>query len=370
MLIKIKNYLQQETVLSIAWILAIFSMFIVTPDKNYIGYIDWETLGLLFSLMIVMEGLKSMNVFRVLGEELLKRVSTQRSLEAVLIMMCFFTSMLITNDVALITFVPFALETLKMAGMTKRVIPVVVLQTVAANLGSMATPIGNPQNMYLYFQSGLSPIKFMMLTLPFTLLSLGLLAAFIFASKNRPVALNDTSIVVYTGNNKKLSVYMIMFGVCLVSLTKIFSVCIVAIAVAAVMLIMDRKILKSIDYSLLLTFVGFFIFVGNMARMPFFSNIISGLLAGNELITTIGISQIISNVPATLLLTGFTQDWSTLIIGSNIGGLGTMIASMASLISYKYITSSYPDSKSSYMVSFTVVNLIFLGANLGLSMII
>lgn len=370
MLIKIKNYLQQETVLSIAWILAIFSMFIVTPDKNYIGYIDWETLGLLFSLMIVMEGLKSMNVFRVLGEELLKRVSTQRSLEAVLIMMCFFTSMLITNDVALITFVPFALETLKMAGMTKRVIPVVVLQTVAANLGSMATPIGNPQNMYLYFQSGLSPVKFMMLTLPFTLLSLGLLAAFIFASKNRPVALNDTSIVVYTGNNKKLSVYMIMFGVCLVSLTKIFSVCIVAIAIAAVMLIMDRKILKSIDYSLLLTFIGFFIFVGNMARMPFFSGLISNLLAGNELITTIGISQIISNVPATLLLTGFTQDWSTLIIGSNIGGLGTMIASMASLISYKYITSSYPDSKSSYMVSFTVVNLIFLGANLGLSMIV
>lgn len=364
MALKIKQYLQQETVLIIAWILAIASSFFVIPGLEYLNYIDWDTLALLLALMIVMAGFKSLGLFSMMGHMLLSKVKSERAVEAVMVMACFFSSMFITNDVALITFVPFAIETLKMAGMKDKILSVVVFQTIAANLGSMVTPIGNPQNIYLYFQSGFSAAQFLAITLPYAVVSLLLLGAFIVLKKNKKLSLEMTEEAQKPADKKMLIFYGLMFALCLASLSRVISVCLVALIVVALVLVRDREILGQVDYSLLFTFIGFFIFVGNIQHMPILSDAIASMLKGNELLATIGISQVISNVPAVLLLTGFTHSWKMLIVGSNLGGLGTLIASMASLISYKYVAKECPTDKMKYMGMFTAANAFFLGANL------
>lgn len=371
MLLKFQQWVKDETLLIITFILAIASSFIVAPSLGYLNYIDWDTLALLLALMIVMAGFKALGFFSKLGQLLLSKVKSQRAIEAVLVMACFFSSMIITNDVALITFVPFAIETLNMAGMKDKLLPVVVLQTIAANLGSMVTPIGNPQNIYLYFQSGFSALEFLSITLPYAVVSFGLLMFFIHAKKDKPLNLpaekddkKEAAMLQDSTSKKKFLFYSLMFLLCLLSLTRLFSVCIVAVLVVALTLILDKKILADVDYSLLLTFVNFFIFVGNMQHIPMLSETIIKMLSGNELLATIGISQIISNVPAVLLLTGFTKSWKLLIVGSNLGGLGTMIASMASLISYKYVAKERPNQKMKYLTIFTIANVIFLSVNL------
>lgn len=371
MLLKFQQWVKDETLLIITFILAIASSFIVAPSLGYLNYIDWDTLALLLALMIVMAGFKALGFFSKLGQLLLSKVKSQRAIEAVLVMACFFSSMIITNDVALITFVPFAIETLNMAGMKDKLLSVVVLQTIAANLGSMVTPIGNPQNIYLYFQSGFSALEFLSITLPYAVVSFGLLMFFIHAKKDKPLNLSienddkkEAAMLQDSTSKKKFLFYSLMFLLCLLSLTRLFSVCIVAVLVVALTLILDKKILADVDYSLLLTFVNFFIFVGNMQHIPMLSEAIIKMLSGNELLATIGISQIISNVPAVLLLTGFTKSWKLLIVGSNLGGLGTMIASMASLISYKYVAKERPNQKMKYLTIFTVANVIFLSVNL------
>lgn len=371
MLLKFQQWLKDETLLIITFILAIASSFIVAPSLGYLNYIDWDTLALLLALMIVMSGFKALGFFSKLGQLLLSKVQSQRAIEAVLVMACFFSSMVITNDVALITFVPFAIETLNMAGMKDKLLPVVVLQTIAANLGSMVTPIGNPQNIYLYFQSGFTALEFLSITLPYAVVSFVLLMFFINVKKDKPLNLSaekdkqeDDTMLQDSTSKKKFLFYSLMFLLCLLSLTRMFSVCIVAALVVALTLILDKKILADVDYSLLLTFVNFFIFVGNMQHIPMLSDAIIKMLSGNELLATIGISQIISNVPAVLLLTGFTKSWKLLIVGSNLGGLGTMIASMASLISYKYVAKERPKQKMKYLTIFTIANVIFLSVNL------
>lgn len=177
-------WLKQEALLVISWVLAGVSMFWVKPDREYIAYVDWHTIGLLFALMAVMVGLERLGFFRTLGEAMLQRVKSKRQLEAVLILLCFFSSMVITNDVALITFVPFSIEVLKMAQLSREMIPIVVLQTIAANLGSMLTPIGNPQNLYLFSKSGISLLNFIGIMLPYAALSFALICIFLFCRRN------------------------------------------------------------------------------------------------------------------------------------------------------------------------------------------
>lgn len=361
MIKKLTGKLKEDVVLTVSWVLAIASSIFVTPDKEYIGYIDWETLALLLALMIVMAGFKALGLFQWLGEMLLSRTKSSRSVSLTLVMACFFSAMAITNDVALITFVPFALETLRMAKLEESIVPVVALQTVAANLGSMVTPIGNPQNIYLYFQSGLGMVDFLRLTGPYAVFALILLTAFCFAGKKKQVSYAPEGKSGF-GFSPRLLIYCAMFILCLVSLGKTIPVELAALVVVAVTLLTDRRTLKNVDYGLLFTFIGFFIFVGNMGRIDWFSNAIASVLEGHELLVTVAISQVISNVPATLLLAGFTQNWPVLIVGSNLGGLGTLIASMANLISYKYVCKAYAHFRHAYTRWFTIVCLIFLAA--------
>lgn len=362
MLERLRNWIKSDPVLIVAWVLAALTAGIVPPDGAYLGYIDTHTLGLLFSLMAVMAGLQNLGLFHRLGEWMLMKTSTTRQLEFVLVFLPFFSSMLVTNDVALITFVPFALEVLRIAGQEEQVIPVVAMQTIAANLGSMTTPIGNPQNLYLYSHYGLSLGVFFQTMLPLTLASALLISAFLLSRKSKPLFLpNLTSSMPYADSKKRLiGIYAVLFVICLGAVAKWISVWMVFAIVLACVAWCDPRTLKRVDYALLLTFTGFFIFVGNLGRLEFFRSLFQSLLTGHEVLCSALVSQLISNVPAALLLSGFTQDGTALLVGVNLGGLGTLIASMASLISFKYISRDYPQHKGRYLVWFSVSNLILL----------
>lgn len=322
---KLKRFLKQETVLSVAAVLAVLSMFFVPPDADYLSYIDLRTLAILFSLMTIMAGLRRQGVFDRMGRALLARTGSTLQLVLVLVGLCFFGSMIITNDVSLLTFVPFTFVVLSgLAPDTRRAltIPVVCMQTIAANLGSMLTPIGNPQNLYLYGKSGMSMAEFLLLMFPYTVVSLLLLVGWAV-------------------------VRVLPYGVAFA-------------AVLVCTLCADRSTLRNVDYSLLLTFVAFFVFIGNLGRIPAFSGWLQAILAGREVLVAVLASQVTSNVPAALLLSGFTDETAALIIGTNLGGLGTLIASMASLISYRQIARELPEEKGRYFKLFTLSNLIFL----------
>jgi len=362
---KVLRFLKQETVLTVAWVLALASVALVPPDGGYRDYIDFDTLMLLFSLMAVMAGLQRLGLFRRLGEDLLARTATTRQLEGVLIFLPFFTSMAVTNDVALITFVPFALEVLALAGREDRLIPVVVMQTIAANLGSMTTPIGNPQNLYLYAHYGLSLGTFFRTMLPLTLAAALLLGLFLFAGPSRPLTVPCFPPHAPL-DRSRLSMYACLFLLCLGAVAGLIPVWSPAALVLLLLLCADRPVLKGVDYSLLLTFVGFFLFVGNLGRLPAFRALFQQLLTGHEVLCAVLASQVISNVPAALLLSGFTENGRALLVGTNLGGLGTLIASMASLISYKQIARTHPRLRGRYLLWFTGANLLFLLALLGL----
>lgn len=284
-------------------------------------------------------------------------------LAAVLILMCFLGSMVITNDVALITFVPFAIMIMKNCKREDLMIPVVVLQTIAANLGSMLTPIGNPQNLYLYGVTGMSVGSFVLTMLPLALLTILLLGFGIalLPEKRRQIELDDNyGIVKGFGSKTQIILYGILFMLAIFSVLRVIPYYVVVILIFITVLIMSYRVLLHVDYTLLLTFIGFFIFTGNIGRIPQINETLAHLVKGREFLLGVLTSQVISNVPATLLLTGFAEDYKELLQGVNVGGLGTLIASMASLISYKSYTNVYPKHKAKYIVKFTVYNLVFL----------
>ena len=363
---KVWTWCKQEAVLVIACVLAIASAFVVHPDKQYIHYVDFRTLAILFSLMAVMAGLQKIGLFRCVAEKLLEKVNHIRILVFVLIMLCFFSSMLITNDVALITFVPFTFIVLQIIlgeHAEKLVVPIVVMQTVAANLGSMLTPIGNPQNLYLYGKSAMDFGEFILLMLPYTAAAFLMLTVWclIFPYKGKKdFELTLSNNISLDSCKKQLVLYAVLFVLFLLTVVHVVPYGVTLGVVIVVVFLLDRHVLREVDYALLLTFVGFFIFIGNMGRVPAFTEFIQKIIDGNEVLTSVIASQFMSNVPAALLLSGFTNAYELLIIGTNLGGLGTLIASMASLISFKSIGKEYKHLRGKYLLYFTVVNIIFL----------
>lgn len=360
MLSKLFAFLKKEIVLTVSCILAIISCFIITPDMEYLGYVDMHTILILFCLMAVMAGLKDIGLFQYIGEGLLRKINSERGIVFILVFLCFFGSMLITNDVALITFVPLAILILKMANMEVSLCYIITLMTIAANLGSMMTPIGNPQNLYLYSVSGMSLMDFLMLMLPYTAVS-GILL--VIAISVRYCSTKVSFEIPESGtklNRSRIIYYFVLFALCLLAVAKICPIWLLTIIVLAAVIKDNWNLLKNVDYALLATFIFFFVFIGNMGRFSIFRDFISSILDGQVELVAILSSQIISNVPAALLLSGFTNEWNSLIIGTNLGGLGTLIASMASLISYKQVVEHYPDQKGSYFKLFTISNIIFL----------
>ena len=364
---KIKKFLKSEPVLIVSFFLAAASAFIVKPSVDYLSYIDFRTLSLLFCLMAVMAGLGALGVFRVLAQKLLKGVGSVRTLSLVLSMLCFFSAMLITNDVALITFVPFTAEALKISGKKEKLIPIVVLETVAANLGSMLTPIGNPQNLYLFSAFKMSMGEFVSSVLPYTILSLVFVIVFaLFTGNEKAESASVTEEKISVG---KAVIYAVLFVLSLLTVLEVIPYPITLAVTVAAVLISDRKTILKIDYSLLLTFVLLFIFIGNLGNIDPVSEFLKKIVVGNEVIAGVAASQVFSNVPAALLLSGFTDNAKALLVGVNLGGLGTLIASMASLISFKLAVKENIKA-GKYLIYFTVVNVIFLAANLILWIII
>lgn len=369
-LLNIIAFIKKEMILTIAVLLAVISMFIVPPSAAYADYIDFNTLLLLFSLMAVVAGFQKLGLFSRIGTFLLSKISSARQLMLILVFLPFFFSMLITNDVALITFVPFAIVVLRLADQQRLLIPLITFQTIAANLGSMLMPMGNPQNLYLYGRSGLPLSAFIMLMLPLFLLSACILLIASCCIKNAPLS----EIKIQDSGNQKTDEkiplipflsYLFLLFLCILSVLKVLAPLWSAIIVGIYLLIKDRSLFRKIDYSLLATFVGFFIFIGNLSKVEAFRSALEGIITDHEVYVAILSSQVISNVPAALLLSGFTERYPLLIIGTNLGGLGTLIASMASLISYKQLAGEYPQKKTAYLIFFTIANLIMLGILLG-----
>lgn len=395
------RFLKNEIVLTVAVILAIISSFVIPPDGGYLDYVDFRTLGLLFCLMAVIGGLQRLGLFRKIAMALLGKAgknSTRVSL--VLVLLAFFFSMLITNDVGLITFVPFTFTVLELLGeetLRRFAIPVVALETLAANLGSMLTPIGNPQNLYLYGKAGLGTLEFISLCLPYTILAGVTLVLWtvILGKRRGPEAqmgngaaesreMQDGGAMLKTEqagesgmaskkagedaaapdrgirNKVLLVIYGILFVLSLLTVARIVDWPVTFGVTLAAVALLDVKTLKKVDYCLLLTFVAFFVFIGNMGRVPAFSRFLAEAVNGREVIVAVLASQAISNVPAALLLSGFTENYRELILGVNFGGMGTLIASMASLISYKYVAKLMPERKGEYFKYFTVANIVFL----------
>ncbi|MGM9570789.1 MAG: SLC13 family permease [bacterium] len=358
----IKKFLQQDAVLNLALLAAMLSAFWIPPSLNYYHYINFNVLFLLFCLMSVVAGLHNLGCFYFLGVKLLHRVKNSKLLSLILVYLCFFSSMLITNDVALLTFVPFTISLLKMINQENMMIRLIVLETIAANLGSMLTPWGNPQNLYLYSLTDLTVMRFIVYLLPLTGVSLFLLTALILSSANLRVQLNAEFFSSYqlSLDKRKLFLYIFLFLLSLLSVARLIPSLATLIIVVLLIGLYDRKILQQVDYLLLLTFFFFFIFTGNIKQIPQVNAWLSELIGGNECLVGVVISQLISNVPAAMLLSGFTASYQELIYGVNIGGLGTMIASMASLISYRYYIKEQSSKKGKYILLFTVYNTVFL----------
>ena len=359
MINKIWKSMKKDAVLSLAAVAAVLSSIVIPPDSAYLGYIDYDTISMLFCLMLIMEGLKGLGFFQFTGEKILKKVKTERGIVFSLVFLCFFTSMFITNDVALITFVPFGLMVLEMAGMRKATCFTVVFMTIAANLGSMAMPMGNPQNLYLYSISHMTIGTFLYLMLPYAIISAVLLAVFLAVRyKKRPAAAQiEKSESVPFGQT---FYFFLLFFLCLLSVAGLIQKGILLILVVCAVGLKNRNIFLKVDYGLLVTFLCFFIFVGNINRLDGLRELLFRMIDGRERIISVAFSQVISNVPAAILLSGCTENWKELLIGTNIGGLGTLIASMASLISYKKIALQYPQRKREYFILFTVWNVVFL----------
>ena len=346
----IRSFIRREPVLVIAALAAIVSCFFVPPDGAYAAYIDFRTLALLYCLMTVISGMQGAGLFAYLAHVLCDKAGSVRAMGALLMLMSFISSMLITNDVALLTFVPFAVVVLGMAGHRRELILVVVLQTVAANLGSMLTPVGNPQNLYLYSYYGLGFGAFLGITFPVWALSLILLlAACLMLPKERLSPFLGEAPGV---DKKRMWLNLALFIVCLLAVLRVIDWPVMLAVVITALLVFDRGMLLKADFILLLTFVAFFVFAGNLARVDAVDMLLRRMITGHEYLAGVLASQIISNVPAALLLSGFTENARALILGVDIGGL--------SLISMKLYYHSEHAHTGRYLLVFTAGNIVLL----------
>ena len=360
-LTKLLTRIKSEPVLTAAALCMFLSMLFVPPTLSYIGYIDFRVLALLFCLMAVVAGLQRHGLFHWLAQRMLTGKKRRRLLFLTLILLPFFVSMLVTNDVALITFVPFAILVLELTGQQQYLIFVVVMQTVAANLGSMATPVGNPQNLYLYSRFALTPGSFFAAVLPYALIALAAMAGSVLFCREQEFSVTfpeseRRSAADSRKDTISIIAYLLLFALCLLSVFHLLPYGILLGIVCAALLFLDRALYQTLDYGLLLTFVCFFIFAGNIGAIPAVSGFLEGIMENKPLLTSALASQVISNVPAAVLLSGFTQDWKALLLGTDIGGLGTPIASLASLISFRLYQKTKTANAGRYLLFFSIVN--------------
>lgn len=347
-------YFRKYPVLLIAGICALISACWVPPDAQYLSYVDAQVICLLFCLMAVIQAFQSLGLFGRLAAWILTKVHSLRGLYLVLIYLPFLSAMLVTNDVALLTFVPFALYILRLADAEIYKIRIVVLQTIAANIGSMLTPVGNPQNLFLYTAYDLDPVFFLSVTvLPVIITGLLLLLG-VWLLPSRKISIRRLDSV--PAPKGRTVLYALLFVCCLLSVFHVLPFWFLTGLVLLTLLVSDRSLLRKVDYALLVTFVCFFIFSGNLSRLPWLDQTLKPLLSSHPLLTPVLVSQLISNVPAAILLAPFTENAGALLLGVNLGGLGTLIASLASVISFQFYSREADRRTGAYLACFTVLN--------------
>ena len=353
---QIVTILKKDLVFSIAFGLSIITSFLSTPK---IEYIDFKVLFTLFNLMLIVSAFKHMKVLDKLAVTLLIKYDSFKKISFILIYLTFFSSMLITNDVALITFVPLALIISKRASISP--MKLVIFQTLAANIGSGLTPMGNPQNLFIFSYYRLTGFEFIKIMLPFTLLGIVWLFILNNFEKNKKLKFDLDTIIIES--KVKVIVFCLLFIFIILSVFNIINYKIAFIITLLVVLILNKNLLLKVDYILLLTFVCFFIFIGNLSNLPFIKLFARSFLQNKTTtyFSSIILSQVVSNVPCSILIANFTSNWRELLLGVNIGGLGTLVASLASVISYKlYIKKRTSNAQSRYLTQFTLYNLISL----------
>lgn len=363
----VKSFIKQNTVTCIAFMAAILTCIVVPPDKEYLGYFDLKTLSCLFCVLAVVCALKNINFFYMLARKMVQLFQNARMSVLALVYITFIGSMLIANDMALMTFLPLGYLVVKKTGKEKYMAFLFVMQNIAANLGGMLTPFGNPQNLYLYTRFQIPNLEFVkIMAPPFVIAVLLITICCIVFVKPEPLELNDKQFVVET---VKIVIYLLLFALSIAIVFRGVPYGIGLIVIPAVLLVMDRQALKMVDYGLLFTFVFFFIFSGNLARIEVIRNLFSALLEKSTLLISVLSCQFISNVPSAILLSQFTDNYAELLLGVNIGGVGTLIASLASLITFREYTTHNPEKTRHYIKVFTIFNMTFLIILTGLMMI-
>ena len=354
----ILQFVKKNIVFVIAMTAAIVTSFFVPPDKEYFGYFDWKTLVCLFLTLAVICALRNIKFFTILSRRLVLITGNLRGLFLMLIVITFVGSMLIANDMALLTFLPLGYFVLSGSGKEKYMAFTFIMQNIAANLGGMLTPFGNPQNLYLYTKFNIPTGEFCTVMLPPFLLSVFIITVccFIFV-KPEPLDISDEKTKL---DPVRVTLYLALFALSIAIVFRSVPYQLGLVIIPSVLFFADRDALRAVDYPLLLTFVFFFIFAGNMSRIDIVNRVFSWLLSKSTLLFSVLSCQVISNVPSAILLSQFTGDWTSLLIGVNIGGVGTLISSLASLITFREYIRHNPGKIKEYIVRFSIFNFAFL----------
>jgi Na+/H+ antiporter NhaD/arsenite permease-like protein len=355
---KILTFLKDNAVLMIAILAATVTSFIVPPDEKYLDYFDFKTLACLFSVLAVVCALRNIRFFYTLAKAIVRKFRNARAAILVLVYVTFIGSMLIANDMALLTFLPLGYFILHTTKKEKYLAFAFIMQNIAANLGGMLTPFGNPQNLYLYSKFNIPDGEFVQIMFPpFILAVLLITICCLIFVKNEPLEIEEKAASLPVG---RVIIYLLLFAIAIMMVFRFMPYQIGLIIIPLALLFLDRQALMQVDYGLLFTFVFFFIFAGNMGRIEVVREFFSYLLSINTLVFSALSCQVISNVPSAILLSQFTDNYRELLLGVNIGGAGTLIASLASLITFKEYTKQDPKHTLAYVLKFTAFNFAFL----------
>ena len=364
---RVLGFIKTNIVVIIAALAAIVTAFIVPPDAEYLGYFDFKTLTCLFCVLAVVCALRNIRFFYTLAKMIVRCFRTARLAILALVYVTFIGSMLIANDMALLTFLPLGYFILHTTGKEKYMAFAFIMQNIAANLGGMLTPFGNPQNLYLYTKFNIPDGEFMLIMLPPFLISIALitLCCLIFV-RGEPLRIEERAASLPLG---RVAIYLVLFALSILIVFRLIPFWVGLIVIPPALLILDRQALLQVDYGLLLTFVFFFIFSGNMARIEAVRSFFSYLLDMNTLVFSALSCQFISNVPSAILLSQFTDNYRHLLLGVNIGGVGSLISSLASLITFKEYSKQDPGHTVRYVLKFSAYNFAFLFILIGFCLI-
>ena len=360
---KIISFAKTNAVVIIAAFAALVTSFIVPPDREYLGYFDWKTLTCLFCVLAVVCALRNIRFFYTMAKAIIRKFKNTKYCILALVYITFIGSMLIANDMALLTFLPLGYFVLHTTGKEKYMAFTYIMQNIAANLGGMLTPFGNPQNLYLYTKFAIPDAEFIRIMFPPFIVAISLITVLCLVFvKSEPLEIEEKAAEL---PKVRVAIYLALFALSILIVFRTIPFVVGLMVIPVALLFLDREALRSVDYGLLLTFVFFFIFSGNMARIDAVRSFFSTLLERNTLLFSALSCQVISNVPSAILLSQFTTNYRELLLGVNIGGVGTLIASLASLITFKAYTKDQPGNTLAYILKFTAFNVLFFGVLVG-----